>query len=205
MDMLCIKDITCDRGGVVLFPPVSFCLNKGEMLQIIGGNGRGKTTLLKTLIGLNPPCSGTIMWSFAQNDKDAYSSMRPNLMWIGHHSGMNSTLSAEENIEFYHPYSSPYERWLALEMVSLNGYEDVQLAKLSAGQQRRVTLARLWLSHEKVWVLDEPFTALDKKGCELLAKRMLTHIASDGIIVYTTHRAIEYLNDRNLKLELGIL
>lgn len=200
--MLNVIDIACERNDQPLFSGLSFTLAAGEILQIAGPNGAGKTSLLRLLAGLAKPCSGQVLWEDApiSRQREAWHAQ---LLWLGHRPGVKSAMTADENLQFYHPRSERGQRWQALEQVALVGYEDLAVAQLSAGQQRRVALARLWLSQAAVWILDEPFTAIDKAGTEVLTRRIEQHVEQGGAVILTTHQPLRELTVPLRTLTLG--
>ncbi|KML67975.1 cytochrome c biogenesis heme-transporting ATPase CcmA [Pectobacterium peruviense] len=187
--MLEARDVVCIRDEHVLFSALSFTASPGEMVQIAGANGVGKTSLLRMLSGLATPESGEICWQ-GQRINRIREHFNQQLLWLGHQPGIKSVLTGEENLRFFYPQLHQDAHWQALAAVGLAGYEDVPVARLSAGQQRRVALARLWLTDVPLWILDEPLTALDVAGVEMLTQRMEHHIAHDGIIILTTHQPL---------------
>lgn len=187
--MLEARDVVCIRDEHVLFSALSFTAHPGEMVQIAGANGVGKTSLLRILSGLAVPESGDIIWQ-GQRINRIREQFNQQLLWLGHQSGIKGVLTAEENLRFFYPQKHQDTYWQALASVGLAGYEDVSVARLSAGQQRRVALARLWLTDVPLWILDEPITALDVAGVEMLTQRMEHHIAHGGIIILTTHQPL---------------
>ncbi|HFQ9142011.1 TPA: cytochrome c biogenesis heme-transporting ATPase CcmA [Enterobacter cancerogenus] len=190
--MLKIKNIACLRDERQLFSDLSFSVRPGEMIQISGQNGAGKTSLLHLLTGLSTPYEGHITWQGKplQRIRDDWHSQ---LLWLGHQVGVKGALTADENLSFYHPETSVDARWQALEQVELVGFEDVPVARFSAGQQRRVALARLWLSRATFWILDEPFTSLDVAGVQTLATRLEQHVVQGGAVILTTHQPLRPL------------
>ncbi|MEA1065603.1 cytochrome c biogenesis heme-transporting ATPase CcmA [Erwinia sp. HR93] len=190
--MLDAQNLSCIRDDRTLFDGLSFSVSPGEMVQIAGANGAGKTSLLRILSGLALPARGQVLW----NDRPLRrcgESYHRELLWLGHQPGVKSALTGDENLRFFHPQSNQQARWAALEEVGLVGYEDLPVAQLSAGQQRRVALARLWLSHAMLWILDEPFTALDVSGVEQLTRRCEAHAQQGGSVVLTTHQPLRPL------------
>lgn len=191
--MLNVIDIACERNDRLLFSGISFLLRPGEILQIAGDNGAGKTSLLRLLAGLAQPDDGQILWQNApvSRQREAWHAQ---LLWLGHRVGIKGIMTADENLRFYHPDRARSERWQALEQVDLVGYEETPVAQLSAGQQRRVALARLWLSSAALWILDEPFTALDKTGVETLTRHIEQHVLHGGTVILTTHQPLRPLS-----------
>ena len=200
--MLNISLLTCSRDERVLFSQLSFQVNAGEMVQIEGPNGAGKTTLLRMIAGLSQPESGDIQWQqkSIRKQREEY---QQQMIYLGHQAGVKSVLTPFENLAFYQEVQGDNSQdaiWDALAQVDLIGYEDVPVAQLSAGQQRRVALARLWLSNAKLWILDEPLTAIDKSGVAKLIALFEQHTRSGGIILLTTHQDLDY---RMRKLRLS--
>jgi heme exporter protein A len=189
--MLQTTNLTGMRGERVLFEALDLTIQSGELVQIEGRNGSGKTTLLRVLAGLVDKESGEILWNghSIDSDRDAYHN---DLLYIGHQTGVKRELTAFENLRFYQQIHGmvcdPPSLYFSLAQVGLAGREDMPVAKLSAGQQRRVALARLWLSKHKLWILDEPLTAIDKQGVAILTDLFVKHTQSGGIVILTTHQ-----------------
>lgn len=190
--MLEIKDISCLRDERKLFMHLSFSAQPGEVIQIAGQNGAGKTSLLQLLTGLSTPNNGHILWEGKPLHR-VRDNWHQQLLWLGHQVGVKSALTADENLRFYHPDTPIAKRWQALAQVNLVGFEDVPAAQLSAGQQRRVALARLWLSRATCWILDEPFTALDVAGVQVLTTKIEQHVTQGGMVILTTHQPLRPL------------
>jgi len=188
--LLHIKSVTCIKQDRCLFADLNFRLKSGQIMQLAGSNGAGKTSLLRIIAGFSAPDEGQVMWqgeSIAKN----YDEFARELLFIGHKTGVNNQLSAIENLRFWlqiQGYDTDQELYSLLAKIGLVGLEDVPVRTLSAGQQRRVALIRLWLNDAKLWVLDEPFTALDKAGVAFLQQRFLTHLEQGGAILLTTHQ-----------------
>ncbi|WP_023603877.1 cytochrome c biogenesis heme-transporting ATPase CcmA [Aliivibrio logei] len=203
--MLEIRNVTCIRDERVLFEQLSFTVSDGELIQIEGQNGAGKTTLLRIIAGLGYSDEGDIYWngeSIKQNREDFHST----LLFLGHHTGVKRELTAFENLAFYQSMHNNYNEeaiWDALARVGLAGREDVAAGQLSAGQQRRVALARLWLSNHKLWVLDEPLTAIDKQGVKVLEQLFMDHAKQGGIVLLTTHQDLFTDSNELKKIRLG--
>nr|ELR5226412.1 cytochrome c biogenesis heme-transporting ATPase CcmA [Providencia rettgeri] len=191
--MLSAQQVSCHRQNRVLFHQLDFTVQPSEILQVEGPNGAGKTTLLRMVAGLLKPDEGVICWNNQPIDKLKEEFTR-HLLYLGHKPAVKSLLTPYENLKFYHQMhhkgDAGEQIWSALEEVSLIGYEDIPVSQLSAGQQRRVNLARLWLSDAPLWVLDEPFTAIDVAGVERLTERFHQHAKQGGIILFTSHQAM---------------
>jgi heme exporter protein A len=194
--MLEVKNLSCERDERTLFDELSFTLDKGEILQIEGQNGSGKTTLLRIICGLTEAFEGDIYWRNHHIEEERELFCR-DLLYVGHLSGVKGALTAEENLSWMtqlDPLLNRINIPEALSKVGLYGYEDVPCHTLSAGQQRRVGLARLYLSSAPLWVLDEPFTALDKKGVAEKENLIAQHVQTGGSIILTTHHNLNIPN-----------
>lgn len=199
--MLEARKLLCERDERVLFSDLSFQVNAGEWIQVTGGNGAGKTTLLRLLSGLSRPDAGEVCWQEQplHRVRDCY---HQNLLWIGHQPGIKTRLTALENLRFFHQDGDIAKCLAALAQAGLAGYEDIPVNQLSAGQQRRVALARLWLTRATLWILDEPFTAIDVNGVERLTQRMAQHTDEGGIVILTTHQPMNVATDRIRRIAL---
>lgn len=185
--MLEVKQLTCLRDERFLFSDLSFEVTAGDIVQIEGPNGAGKTSLLRLLAGLSRAESGAVLWR-QQDIRQQRQQWQAELLYLGHQPGVKAVLTPLENLAFYHPQSTQEQLFAALEAVDLTGYEDLAVAQLSAGQQRRVALARLWLSRATLWILDEPLTAIDKSGVEKLMALFIRHAQQGGAVIITTHQ-----------------
>ncbi|CDZ92909.1 MULTISPECIES: cytochrome c biogenesis heme-transporting ATPase CcmA [Pseudomonadaceae] len=184
--------LSCERDWRLLFERLDLQVAKGQMLQIAGPNGSGKTSLLRLLSGLMQPTAGEVRLQ-GRNLESQRDELARNLLWIGHAAGIKGLLTPEENLTWLCALHQPATRdaiWQALEAVGLRGFEDVPCHTLSAGQQRRVGLARLYLSPPPLWILDEPFTALDKHGVAQLERHLAAHCEQGGMVVLTTHHSL---------------
>ena len=183
-------DLSCIRDDRVLFEGLSFELVSGQVLLLEGQNGSGKTSLLRILCGFREADAGQVLWcGDAINDSQYYADMA----YIGHLDGVKKELTVLENLKVSLALGSPgqYSIQQALAKVQLADYDDVLVQALSAGQKRRLSLARLLITHNTVWILDEPFTSLDKQGIALIESLMSEHCADGGMIVLTSHHDIE--------------
>ena len=202
-------DLSCVRDERTLFSGLSFTIEPGEMVQIEGRNGAGKTSLLRILAGLSSPDAGEVRWQgvSTRRQRDIF---HQQLLYLGHQPGVKSVLTAFENLAFYLSVNGPTVKgnasaeaiYQALENVGLLGYEDVTVAQMSAGQQRRVALARLWLSNAPLWILDEPLTAIDKQGVATLITLFEQHTQQGGMVLLTTHQDLQGVNRHVRKLRL---
>jgi len=197
--------LTCERDWRMLFERLELQLEPGEMLQVVGPNGSGKTSLLRLLAGLMQPTAGEVrLQGRALTESRTDSAL--NLLWIGHAAGIKGLLTAEENLTWLCALHEPASReaiWQALAAVGLRGFEDVPCHTLSAGQQRRVALARLYLPGPSLWVLDEPFTALDKAAVAQLEQHLAAHCERGGLVVLTTHHELTVKPAGYRELDLG--
>lgn len=168
-------------------------MKAGQVLQVQGSNGTGKTTLLRILCGLNDSFQGSIKWKGRDREEDV-ESFYSDLLYIGHRVGVNKMLTPIENLRWscgMLERVKDKELYEALAKVSLRGFEESQCFTLSAGQQQRVSLARLIVSSAQLWVLDEPFTTLDAKGVSQLEEMLRQHAAEGGAALVTTHHKLD--------------
>lgn len=192
MPSLEFKDFFCERDGYRLFQPISFSITAGEVVQVAGPNGAGKTTLLRAVCGLFAEWQGDFLWcgrNLRVPDYDMCSAM----LYLGHQPGVKKALTARENLEWYFGMQGlafPGEVSQSLGRVGLAGYEDVPCHQMSAGQMRRVALARLFVAAAPVWILDEPFTAIDRQGVAELEECIGNHVSDGGLVLLTTHQPL---------------
>ena len=200
MSSLVINNLECQRGYSQLFQNLSFQVSAQEVLRITGTNGSGKTSLLKILAGVNIQEQGDIKLDQHLVKSDEY---QQEVFYLGHQAALSAELSSLENLEFLSALNQPVAREVliqALEDIGLKGYTDEACANLSAGQKRRVILASLFISKAKVWLLDEPFTALDPKGVKIVESRIAQHCANGGMCLFTTHQDSALPNQRTIAL-----
>ncbi|MEI7996319.1 MAG: cytochrome c biogenesis heme-transporting ATPase CcmA [Methylococcaceae bacterium] len=183
-------DLSCIRDDRVLFEELVFELIPGQVLLLEGKNGSGKTSLLRILCGFREPDTGQLTWcGDAINDGQYYADMA----YVGHLDGVKKELTVLENLKVSLALGRPgqYSIQQALKKVHLLNYDDVLVQALSAGQKRRLSLARLLITQNIVWILDEPFTSLDKQGIMLIESLLSEHCAKGGMIVLTSHHDID--------------
>lgn len=179
MSLLIATDVAIERGDRPLLRDLSLRIEAGQLWQLIGPNGVGKSSLIRALAGLaRLGVGGDIQRNVAA-------------LYIGHSSALKRALTPVDNLRC-HPACDvtvgDEQIAMALRSVSLTGYESVPVGALSAGQQRRVALARLLLSEARLWLLDEPFTALDAAGCEWLERHIAEHVQTGGAVLFTSHQ-----------------
>jgi heme exporter protein A len=189
--MLTAHRLTCVRGNRPLFRGVDFAVAPGSWAHVRGANGAGKTSLLRILAGLSRPDEGEVRWNGEPIGDEEF---RRELLYLGHRAAVKDDLTALENLLFAAemdgvrlPHAQAED---ALARFGLAGREDLPVRFLSAGQKRRVLLARTLTRRAKLWILDEPFTALDVKAVEFLARLVADHVEAGGMAVLTSHQAI---------------
>lgn len=200
--MLQAQNLSCIRGDRLLFKQVDFTVQAGGLLYIVGENGVGKSSLLKMLAGLSQPATGDILWRgrTLTEDKNSYLEQ---LLYIGHLNAIKEDLSVHENLVLW-----PYSRQLgnlaetvsrALSAVNLQRQSHLPARLLSQGQKRRLALARLWMLRDaspdwlwssSLWILDEPFAALDSAMTEVLEGHISQHLQQGGMAIVTTHQPV---------------
>jgi heme exporter protein A len=188
-----VKDLACSRGNKPLFEAVSFSLKPGQALHLEGDNGVGKTSLLRILCGLSPADAGEVRWQGQSVQADP-SAFRAALFYLGHNLSLKEELSALENLQADAAVAgrtlSPAQALVALARMGLRGREHLPLRVMSQGQKRRTALARLLASQAPLWVLDEPFVALDAKAVDGLRSVLAGHVAQGGMVLFTSHQPI---------------
>lgn len=190
--LLSVRSLECARGDELIFEDLSFEVSGGEILQVLGANGSGKTSLLRILSGLSTASAGHIVWQDRPVAEDA-AEWQSQLQYLSHAMGITATLSVEENLRYAIAIANrPLQNTLddALARVGLHHVRRVQAGRLSAGQRQRAALARLLLIPALVWLLDEPLTALDKAGKALLESMLTEHAMAGGLALVATHQAL---------------
>jgi heme exporter protein A len=177
------KALACERGGRLVFENLDVHATGGRMLVLRGPNGAGKTSLLRLLAGLAEPAAGDLNLTGAPGDGD----MAGQVHFVAHQDAIKLHLTVEENLTFWSGFLGGGDIETALDAMNLGGLRKFQAQRLSAGQKRRLGLARLALAPRPVWLLDEPTVGLDTASQALLASLMNAHLATGGIIVASTH------------------
>ena len=191
--MLEVRDLEVMRGDHRLFSNLGFSLQGGELLRLRGSNGSGKTSLLRTVCGLLDPTEGEVLWK-GESIRSQRDEFNRALTYLGHHNGIKAELTGFENLRLSNTLSgntvSDNQIYDALGEIGLAGREDLPTQVLSQGQKRRVALARLLLSEADMWVLDEPFTALDVGAVEMLSRLIERHLQKGRMVMLTTHQEV---------------
>ena len=188
-----VRNLECTRQDIILFRDIDFRLNAGQILQIDGVNGSGKTSLIRILAGLIQPTAGEVYWRGTPVPRCRYE-FQSEISYIGHLNGIKEGLTALENLRVARNLANinaPVNYPGILERIGLAGMEGVYVNAMSAGQRRRMALARLLIDCKKIWLLDEPFTSLDAAGKVIVEQMISEHSNSGGIIVFATHQPLE--------------
>ena len=192
--MLKVEQLCCERDQRQLFADLSFTATAGDIIQVEGPNGAGKSTLLKILCGIYDEFEGTVEW-----DLEDYP------LYLGHRPGINDFLTAAENLSWLAGLHAVQLDGQAirnmLNEVGLQGYADMPCSNLSEGQRKRVGLARLYAFHNTVWILDEPFSAIDQAGMTSLEAQIQQHADQGGLVLLTSHQPLRLTGVRQLSLE----
>jgi heme exporter protein A len=199
--------LACTRGERTLFSGLNSEIKGGDALRVAGTNGSGKTSLLRLLCGLAVPTEGEVRWN-GKNIQGAREDFCKDLIYLGHAGGVKDDLAAWENLMATTTLSGrPIDReqaWQALDHVGLGEVGHLPTRSLSQGQRKRVALARLQLEAAPLlWILDEPFTALDQAAVAALCNTLNAHLAGGGMLIYTTHQEITLASGNMRRLDLG--
>ena len=189
--LLSAKNLTLLRGETCLFRDQVLALDRGELLQIEGPNGSGKTSLLRVLAGLLEPESGEVIWQ-GQNIRKEPQAFRAAISWLSHRAGLKGDLTPVENLNFESGLRASHRLSIAdaLERTGVSVASGLPVRSLSAGQQRRVGLARLLRSDTVLWMLDEPLTNLDTDGQQLVESLINEHLEQGGACIVASHQAL---------------
>lgn len=193
MSIFNVKNLECIRRDNILFQGLNFNIENGGLLQINGVNGSGKSSLLQMCVGLIQATEGRITWN-GEDINTARYQFQSDMTYFGHTNGVKAGLSALENMKVMHALSgskSKIDYSRILEQIGLAGMEDVMLSRMSAGQKRRVGLTRIFMAASKLWLLDEPFNALDKNGKKIIEQLIVKHCSAGGMVIFATHQTME--------------
>ena len=200
MSKLIVNNLSCQRGYKLLFENLSFELNSGEVLKVSGPNGSGKTSLMKILAGLSSFETGSIDYDDTKINSERYNL---DFLYLGHLAALSPELSCLENLKYSMRLGNDnldLDFSDALEKVGLKKFENELVGKLSAGQKKRIALSLLFITQSKVWLLDEPFSALDSKAIKIIETRVEDHCNSGGICILTTHQECNIKNLKEISL-----
>ena len=204
--MLKLVDVGCERDGRVLFTGLCITLLPGQLLQIEGTNGSGKTTLLRVLSGLSADYHGDILWH-GHKLASVYAHFRLTTFYLGHKPAIKHELTPVENMRWRaslrNESRSEQQITTALDQVGLGGFADVPCGHLSAGQHRRVALADLSITDASLWILDEPFTAIDVHGVAWLESVLANHINGQGMVIMTSHQRLSAISGPVTRVQLA--
>lgn len=211
-----VQNLSAQPGNKKLFSDLTFCLNEGQLLRVLGANGSGKSSLLKIMVGLMPAVSGEIIWYGTEKPRTIifpdYEYFN-HIFYLGHKIGVQGRLTVFENLKFYLSFRGGYQRGYggypgdgfeaihqALAYWELEQVSSLFSEKLSAGQCQRLALARLSLVYAKLWILDEPCNALDAKGIQLFEQRLNAHLDSGGSAIIVSHLSLNWTGSLSLEL-----
>jgi len=201
-------DLSCIRDDRLLFKKLNIDLLAGQLLLVEGENGSGKTSLLRILSGIRLPEQGEVIW---QNQQGVAASVHTQgnysgeMAFLGHQDGNKLDLTVSENLSFTQSLALKNTNSIedVLNRVGLAFFDDVFVSNLSAGQRRRLAIARLLLSGARLWVLDEPFTAMDTKGIAMVEREIEQHLQNGGLVVMTSHHSVSLDPENLIKINLS--
>jgi heme exporter protein A len=196
---LIVENLACTRSGRALFQGLSFTLAQGEALRIVGPNGSGKTSLLRLIAGLLTPAHGYVVLQGAEVGAEEAAHL------VGHQDAMKGALTVEENLEFWRAVlgGGGIAVEAALSALGLSALARFPARVLSAGQRRRLALARLLVARRRLWLLDEPASGLDADGQQTLSRMIAEHLVKGGIVAVAAHGAPEISGAREIRLGGG--
>ena len=197
------RNLSCSRNDRLLFGDLNLDVEAGHMLLVEGANGSGKTSLLRILTGFRLPDEGDVLWAGQPISKfggDYYEQIN----YVGHHDGNKLELSCLENLRLAQAMGVPADIDLddVLDRVNLYAYGETEVGSMSAGQRRRLALARLIATQSSLWILDEPFTSLDRGSIGLFQDLFIEHLDANGLVVMTSHHPVELPEERVERLQL---
>lgn len=202
--LLQTRDLSCVKDDRVLFEDLNLSLSPGQILLVEGKNGSGKTSLLRILTGLSLPETGDVLWQ-GKPINEVGSEYYEQVNYVGHHDGIKRDLTCLENLRLVQAMGKPLPVDLddALHKVNLYRFGDNFVATLSAGQKRRLAMARLVVTEALLWIMDEPFTSLDKASMAMFQQLFEQHLDNNGVIVMTSHHDIEMPDSDVVRLNLS--
>jgi heme exporter protein A len=203
--MFTVSSLSCSRGNKPLFADVSFDIQPGHALHLEGDNGVGKTSLLRIVCGLSPADAGEVRWQ-GQRIQDEAAAFRAALFYLGHGLSLKEELTALENLLSDAAVAgrslTSAQAMHALARMGLRGREHLPLRVMSQGQKRRTALARLLASQALLWVLDEPFVALDTKAVDGLRGLLVEHVAQGGMVLFTSHQPVTLVTPAGVAVDV---
>jgi heme exporter protein A len=204
--MLEISNLACIRGDHQLFSGLNFSLGAGELMQVQGENGSGKTSLLRTLCGFMQPAAGEIRWC-GRDVRELGEEYYAEMIYLGHLNAIKDELSALENLRISAGLAGcevdEKEALAALRRMGLRRREHLPVKVLSQGQRRRVALSRLLVGKARLWILDEPLTALDVGAVGLMQELIGEHLSKGGMAIFTTHQPLQVAGVETRQLTLS--
>ncbi len=204
--MLEISDLACIRGDHQLFSGLNFSLGSGELMQVQGENGSGKTSLLRTLCGFTQPAAGEIRWC-GQDVNRLGEEYYAEMIYLGHLNAIKDELNALENLCISAGLAGyeveEKEALAALRRMGLRRREHLPVKVLSQGQRRRVALSKLLVADASLWILDEPLTALDVGAVGLMQELIGEHLSKRGMVIFTTHQPLQVAGVETRQLMLS--